>query len=241
VSQKKSQDSYSIPDSTVFRILEAHQMIFSHSADVDLCKFQDLWINNFKHGYEIMAHLIAQSGKYYPVEIDYLSQTASAFMSSFYTKNGLSEGLYDFYSNPDVEEANLVVSSVRKFAARLKLLLSEFPDHHVLQHLNSFCEKIVKLPIGTPIMKLLNGIEILLQKSQDWESYAHKNVSLSTEIANISSCIVRLRKKELYSWKDIFAIERRKSSVKAAKLWVNLWDMIIIPLLNPMSEVLIFY
>ena len=237
VPLKKSQNNYIIPDSTVFSILEAHRLIFMDSSTLSAAKFQDLWARNFRQGYEISARLMTQSGKYYPVDIDYSSQTASAYMSSCYSANAFSGNLYDFYSDPDIEEANLVVVSVQKFAKRLKSLLQEFPDHHVLQYLDSFCEKIIKLPIKTPIIKLLNGIEILLQKSQDWESYAHKKGSLSNEIADISSCIVRLRKKELYSWKDLFALERRKSSVKAAKLWVNLWEMIIIPLLNPMSEV----
>lgn len=239
--KNSSQDSYIIPDSTVLRIIEAHNMVFSSNYKSCLKIFQDNWETNFREGYGIGARLISNSPNHYPIEVDTSSQTASLFMASWYSQNSFSEELYDFYSTPDVEEANVLIASVGKFAARISTLLNEFPEHNVLQHLNRLCEKIFRLPIETPIMKLLSGIELLLQKAQDWESYAHKNISLSIEISDISSCIVRLRKKELYSWKDLFALERRKSSVKAAKLWVNLWDMIIVPLLNPMSEVILLF
>ena len=239
-SQTEYIDDCVFGDSMIQHILNAHELAFSDRTKAFREVFEENWARNFRKGYKIGAVILSSSEKHYPVEVDYFSQTGSRFITSYYSKNAFSETLYDFYSMPDVEEANMVIASVTRFASRISMLLLEWPEHNVLQCLKVLCDKIFNLPIKTPIMKLLNGIEMLLQKSQDWESYAHKNNSISIELADISSSIVRLRKKELSSWKDLFALERRKCAINAGKLWINLWDMIIIPLLNPMTKVISF-
>lgn len=67
---------------------------------------------------------------------------------------------------------------LQEFNARIRELLREFPDHAVLKQLLSIGERILRFPINSSLMKVLTGLELLHKKGDEWESYAHKGVSI---------------------------------------------------------------
>ncbi|KAJ3181878.1 hypothetical protein HDU85_003393 [Gaertneriomyces sp. JEL0708] len=134
---------------------------------------------------------------------------------------------YDFYKDPNVAEANLLFSVVQSFDARVGELLSQWPEHAVLLSLSMLCERITSFAVTSPVMKLLTGLELLLQQSQDWEAYASREVSLKKCIDEVVKLILRWRKLELKCWKQLLSVEDLKCEQNASKLWFHLWKVIM--------------
>ncbi|RKO94177.1 P-loop containing nucleoside triphosphate hydrolase protein [Blyttiomyces helicus] len=134
---------------------------------------------------------------------------------------------YDFYRDPNVAEARRIHPILLAFDSRITELLAQWPDHAILQQLSIISNRIAAFSITSPIMKLLAGIELLLQKCQDWEAYAAREVSLKPLMAEITTCIVRWRKLELRCWRELLDVEDRKSEEKASRLWFHLWKIVV--------------
>lgn len=58
-------------------------------------------------------------------------------------------------------------------------------------------ERIQRFPVTSPLMKFVNGLEIILAKGQEWEQIAAKHVSLSSHLESITHMIIQWRKLEL--------------------------------------------
>ena len=58
-------------------------------------------------------------------------------------------------------------------------------------------ERIRTFPVTSPLMKFVNGLEMVLAKAQEWEQVAAKHVSLSSHLEAITQIIIQWRKLEL--------------------------------------------
>ena len=231
-----------LDDADVLRIMNLHcdivkgagKVLFSDSA------FSESWPRAYAESFKAVSHILALQKRTVDRSLDRIARSGIIYAAHNLLRDGTSafgalqsvDGLYDFYNDPNIPETESILDIVCKFDKRLVVLLERWPDHAVLSHLALICRKIASFPLTSPIMKLLSGLELLLQKSQDWEAYASKEVSLREELADVSSNIVRLRKLELSTWKDLFAIQRRKCTIEAGKLWLNLWQALIMPFLD---------
>jgi midasin len=133
---------------------------------------------------------------------------------------------YDFYNDPNIAEAVSIKPVLLKYENALKIALSNWPEHAVLLNLQTICKKVMSFSVTSPIMKLLLGLELLLVKSDDWEAYTSKQFSLKEPISDIVKLIVKWRKFELETWKDLLAIEDRKCEEKIGSQWFHLWKII---------------
>lgn len=91
----------------------------------------------------------------------------------------------DIYRDPWIEEVKLVLPALQELQTQLDALLVEFPENAILQQISPVCQRIINFPITSPVMKILIGLELLLKKAQDWESYASKRVSLKGNIVGV--------------------------------------------------------
>lgn len=57
-------------------------------------------------------------------------------------------------------------------------LLQEWPENPILLQILNISKRILKFSISSPLMKIVSGLEILLKKAQEWESFASKKISL---------------------------------------------------------------
>lgn len=56
----------------------------------------------------------------------------------------------------------------------------------------------------TPLMKMLTGMELLLEKLDEWQSYASKKLnSCHDEINTLKQLIIRYRKIQILSWRNL--------------------------------------
>ena len=63
----------------------------------------------------------------------------------------------------------------------------------------------------TPLMKMLTGLELLLEKLEEWQAYASKRLnSCLEEMNSIKQLIIRYRKIQILSWRNLLNHRRIK-------------------------------
>ncbi|XP_059144482.1 midasin-like [Physella acuta] len=124
---------------------------------------------------------------------------------------------------PEVIKCKPVIDSLRR---RVEELQKEWPDHPTLLLLNQIMDRILTFSVTSPVIKFLTGLELLLQKAQDWESNAASFVSMSTQLSEITAVIVEWRKLELSCWSSSLDREEEKCKEKASHWWFHLYQIV---------------
>uniref|UniRef100_A0A8C6R246 Midasin n=1 Tax=Nannospalax galili TaxID=1026970 RepID=A0A8C6R246_NANGA len=136
------------------------------------------------------------------------------------------DGPYDFYHHPNVAEARQCQPVLQGFSEAVSRLLQDWPEHPTLQQLLVVMDRIRSFPLSSPISKLLNGLEILLAKSQDWEENASQALSLRKHIDLVSQMIIRWRKLELNCWSMSLDNTMKRHTEKSTKHWFSIYQML---------------
>ncbi|XP_076780137.1 midasin isoform X2 [Arvicanthis niloticus] len=136
------------------------------------------------------------------------------------------DGPYDFYQHPNVAEARQCQPVLQGFSEAVHQLLQDWPEHPVLQQLLVVMDRIRGFPLSSPISKLLNGLEILLAKAQDWEENASRALSLRKHLDLVSQMIIRWRKLELNCWSMSLDNTMRRHTEKSTKHWFSIYQML---------------
>ncbi|RUS90710.1 hypothetical protein EGW08_001514, partial [Elysia chlorotica] len=132
---------------------------------------------------------------------------------------------YNIYYDENVPEVLRCRHVLASLAARVAQLQQEWPDHPTLVLLNQIMTRILSFSVLSPLVKYLTGLELLLQKAQDWESNAASFVSLSPQLAEITSVIVEWRKLELNCWRNSLDREEQKCQARASHWWFHLHQL----------------
>ncbi|KAJ3224894.1 AAA ATPase midasin [Clydaea vesicula] len=226
----KKESYFKIDDIT------AHQIRLLHMSTVDSALpksmlFQEVWGNAFYSSFLAIWKIFANSNLNINGSLDDHAHSGLVFLTDASIK-ALNVGFpnifgkYDYYKHPNVTEANQVISLLYSFDKRLSELLEQWPDHVMLLQLSRICTRMVSFPITSPIPKFMVGLELLLQKIDDWEKYASRNVSLKGEMQSISNLVVRWRKLELQSWRDLLDLEDYYSYARTSQLWFHMFRMV---------------
>ena len=85
---------------------------------------------------------------------------------------------FNFYHDSHPSEARLVYDPLQKLLQRIKYILSEWesPILNDAVFLANYILTTFNLN-NTPLMKLLTGLELILNKLDEWEIYASKNLN----------------------------------------------------------------
>ncbi|KAI9314233.1 hypothetical protein BX666DRAFT_1863084, partial [Dichotomocladium elegans] len=138
----------------------------------------------------------------------------------------VSDSLYDFYASENVAEAKRVEPIINRFKARVKEIQLEWPEHEILQQLIDISDRLLSFSITSPVAKFLTGVEFLLQKSEDWEAYAAKHVSLRVQREELTALIISWRQLELNCWPKLLAAQEQNSQNAAFEWWFHLYDTV---------------
>ncbi|XP_078398522.1 midasin [Cetorhinus maximus] len=136
------------------------------------------------------------------------------------------EDTYDFYQHPNIQEAKKCQPVLRNFTQKVKELLLDWPDHPALLQLLVVMDRIRSFPVSCALAKFLNGMEILLNKSQDWEENASRSVSLRQHLDAVSQLIIQWRKLELNCWSNGLNIVMKRHLEKSTKHWFSIYQLI---------------
>eukprot|EP01132_Coremiostelium_polycephalum_P002326 gene2326-2870_t len=158
----------------------------------------------------------------------YLSQKSQNFFSRHGNDNVISQNkVYNIYTDANVAEIGIIRQPLDEFRQRVTgQLLVEFPEHPNLILIVKLIDRLLEYPTTDPIVKILTGLELLLRKSLEWESFASKALSVSDHLDKISRLITRWRKLEIESWPTIFQNQEREFEIKALKSWFILYNML---------------
>ncbi|CAG8452138.1 711_t:CDS:10 [Ambispora gerdemannii] len=141
--------------------------------------------------------------------------------------NNKNEQIYDFYRDPNLNEAKKLNPILSEFQTRIKDLLEEWPDHAVLLQLYEISIRIKSFALNSPIAKFLTGLELLLQKSAEWEAYASSRVSLKVQLDQITCLIVAWRQLELNCWPNLLAAQDKYYAESAYQWWFHLYNCVV--------------
>jgi len=122
-----------------------------------------------------------------------------------------------------LNETQYIVGPLEQYKTKIASILSEYPEHPVLITLVRLADRITGLVATTPLMKVLKGFELLLEKSQEWELYASKSLSIAEQLAVITSIILRWRKIELKNWPQMMSSKEQDHEKKSAKWWFQIY------------------
>ncbi|KAF5380682.1 hypothetical protein D9757_007075 [Collybiopsis confluens] len=140
---------------------------------------------------------------------------------------GAQTTVYNFYSDPNIQQTRKAALVVANMKGRLALLIQEWPDQMVLRHLEDRCDTVLALDLRSPVAKVLSALEQLLLRSEDWEAFANKDNSLRANRSEMVELIVSWRRMELSSWQVLLEAEARKFEDAVSPWWFRLYDLII--------------
>lgn len=119
---------------------------------------------------------------------------------------------YNFYHDPLPQEARLVFEPLSRLMQRLDWLLRDY-ESPILQDalfLGNYMLGTLS-PNDVPLMKLLTGLELLLNKLEEWEVYASRSLnSCDAEMTLVKQLIIRYRKIQILSWRNLLMWRKAK-------------------------------
>ncbi|XP_007484380.2 midasin isoform X1 [Monodelphis domestica] len=133
---------------------------------------------------------------------------------------------YDFYQHPNIKEVRQCQPVLRDFTEEINRLLQDWPEHPALMQLMVVMDRIRSFPLSSPLSKFLNGLEILLAKSQDWEENASRTLSLRKHLDLVSHLIIQWRKLELNCWSTSLDNTMKRHMEKSTKHWFSIYQML---------------
>jgi midasin len=120
---------------------------------------------------------------------------------------------FNFYHDPLPQEARLVYEPLAKLIKRCDIILQEY-ESPILQDAIFLANYMLTKfsPKTAPLMKILTGLELLLNKLEEWEVYASKSLnSCTAEMTLMKQLIIRYRKIQILSWRNL--LQWRKTSM----------------------------
>lgn len=111
---------------------------------------------------------------------------------------------YNFYEDPYFTEIKLVYAPMIKIIHRCLVLLEDWGDHPILVDAITYCNKILSFHCyQTPLQKVLTGLELVLQKLNEYSKIACKLNSVQDQINTCKLLIIRYRKIQIVSWRHM--------------------------------------
>ena len=222
----------SIGENEIAMLFDLHQRLFASANDYPPLTDSDLR-TSMRLSYETAGALSAQLNKSMSFHINHATAASHASAAE-----RLSEALrtsreieakdcFSIYTDPQVNEAKLLLPLMDRFQERLIGLLQQWPDHSVLQQLLKIIERILAIPITSPLMKFITALELLLRRAHEWDSYASREVSVKENIHEIGLLVARWRKLELTSWPEILNVRSKRMAEKSHVWWFHLYTNLI--------------
>ncbi|XP_068087248.1 midasin [Hyperolius riggenbachi] len=156
---------------------------------------------------------------------------ASTLLQNTVSGNNASEIIlpqdepYDFYQHANIQELKQCNQVLNHLLTEINQLLGEWPEHPALVQLVVIIERIQGFPVSSPLSKFLNGLEILLAKSQDWEENASRKLSLRKNLDEVTQLIIQWRKLELKCWSLNLDNAMSRHAKKSNKHWFSIYQM----------------
>ncbi|XP_067947566.1 midasin-like [Watersipora subatra] len=134
---------------------------------------------------------------------------------------------YDIYRDSNVAEAVRCLEPLATVSTRISELLTDWPDHPLLLQIMSIVERVKSFPVTDALMKFTAGLELILEKLQEWETNAARHVSVQAAMNSVSGLIIEWRKMELDGWRQSLESVAAKICQNSTKYWFHLCSVIL--------------
>ncbi|KAI0631943.1 midasin [Trametes polyzona] len=211
----------------VKRLCTLHQALFA--ADQASSRALHSRIGHEELRRHLVQELVVAQVSNLPETLDQLSRPyqLAVLLGRLSKLHGTSSGgskPYNFYADSNVPEVHKALEVLRRMVARLVVLIREWPEQMVLQHLKSRCDAILNLDILSPVAKVLSAIEQLLLHMEDWEMYANRENTLKAYQHDLATLVVSWRRLELTSWQGLLRTQAQEFSDGASEYWFRLYE-----------------
>ncbi|CAG2161607.1 unnamed protein product [Oppiella nova] len=184
-------------------------IIRSHLKIVELSDKSDKSVHNFRKAYLLRHSVISQITKRLGIFFDYSidSQLIDGHMIACNELIAdIKDSSYDsfnIYHNSSLYETSLCFKILESMEKKIITeLLPQFESHPILIKLLKIIQKIFDLRSNEPLINFATGLEVLLQAAQDWQLMAHKGISLSDNLNEMTQLLISWRKLELKYWSE---------------------------------------
>ncbi|KAJ7086033.1 midasin nuclear AAA ATPase [Mycena belliarum] len=148
-------------------------------------------------------------------------------VSSTQTATTSPSAPYNFYADANILEAKKAATVTTSLKMRLQVLIQEWPDQMVLQHLVGRCDAVLALDLGSPVAKVLSALEQLLVQTADWEIYANRHNTLKEHQSALTTLIVEWRRLELACWQVLLQSQAKTFADGISEWWFHIYDATI--------------
>lgn len=131
---------------------------------------------------------------------------------------------YDIYRDPNPQEVLKVRPLLQSVRKRVDELLIQWPGHPTLVLVNTVIMRVLAFSLTSPLMRLVVGLETVLEKAQEWEKNAHSGVSMMEQLEAVTRQILEWRQLELKTWRACLDSVTHKVATEGRKWWPHLHD-----------------
>ncbi|KAI8635037.1 midasin [Xylariaceae sp. FL1651] len=138
---------------------------------------------------------------------------------------------YNFYTNPNLNEARKLVDLVSDIRARFRQLqqIDEIGHLQPLADVVSACDKVFELSHADALAKVIPRVEHLHAFVYEWQfgGWASKAYAVLPLYTRLTDMLVSWRRLELSTWNKLFDMEARKCDDDANSWWFIAYQAII--------------
>ncbi len=134
---------------------------------------------------------------------------------------------FNFYLDPRPAEVRKATAIVEELRARLSVLIQEWPEQMVLQHIRDRCDAVLQLESASPVAKMLSALEQLLTHTEDWEGFASSETSIQANRERISAQIIEWRRLELSCWAELLNTQARNFQDELGEWWFRVYEIVV--------------
>ena len=123
-------------------------------------------------------------------------------------------------------EAALLLAPVAALSARITDLLAQWPENLQLARILDVASKLCALPLESPLMRIMTGLETLLARVDEWEIVASREVTLADYTKPLSVLVKKWRAVELSSWASLLSQCEEHALEDVNQWWFRLFEIV---------------
>ncbi|SJX65482.1 related to MDN1-Huge dynein-related AAA-type ATPase (midasin) [Sporisorium reilianum f. sp. reilianum] len=212
-----------LPPPRFVAVLNSHMAIFGQvsmrkgAADAFHAERDSLVTKLMRKHHEDWSEAIDRAGAAFGLSSAIIDQLAS----SQTTKD------FNFYLDARPAEVRKATAIVEELRTRLNVLIQEWPEQMVLQHIRDRCDAVLRLDAASPVAKMLSALEQLLTHTEDWEGFASQQTSIQANRERISAQIIEWRRLELSCWAELLNTQARTFQDELGEWWFRVYEILI--------------
>ncbi|KAL8810672.1 MAG: hypothetical protein Q9200_002384 [Gallowayella weberi] len=143
------------------------------------------------------------------------------------SKGSFEPSSYNFYSDPNLPEAEKLVSIVRRVQTRFLELKQTWPEHSTLDDVLTTTVVLLNLRHTEPVAKLIIKVEQLHEYVHQWQMVASREFTALEQYDQLTALIVAWRRLELLTWSQLFDMEDSKCEEEVDSWWFVAYEAIV--------------